>query len=116
MRFVVDEDVPKSAADFLVERNHEVIHVAELLLPSSDDFLIARWAHENTAIVVTCNLRHFRPLLKRPRYQQAGLLGLTQVLARQRLEQFMELVEAEGELEGGHFWLEIRDTTALLGR
>jgi predicted nuclease of predicted toxin-antitoxin system len=116
MRFVVDEDVPKSAADFLVERNHEVIHVAELLLPSSDDFLIARWAHENTAIVVTCNLRHFRPLLKRPRHQQAGLLGLTQVLSRRRLEQFIELVEAEGELEGGHFWLEIRDTTALLGR
>ena len=116
MRFVVDEDVPKSAADFLVERNHEVIHVAELLLPSSDDHLIARWAHENAAIVVTCNLKHFRPLLRRPRYQHAGLLGLTQVLSRQRLEQFIDLVEAEGEIEGGHFWLEIRDTTALLGR
>lgn len=58
MRFVVDEDVPKSAADFLIERNHEVIHVAELL-PGSDDHLIARWAHENTAIVVTCNLNTF---------------------------------------------------------
>jgi len=116
LRFVVDEDVPKSAADFLVERNHEVIHVAELLLPSSDDYLIARWAHENGAIVVTCNLKHFRPLLRRPRYLRAGLLGLTQVLARERLEQFIDLVEAEGEIEASQFWLEIRDTTALVGR
>ena len=116
MRFVVDEDVPKSAADFLMERNHEVVRVAELLLPSSDDYLIARWAHENTAIVVTCNLKHFRPLLRRPRYQKAGLLGLTQVLSRQRLEQFIDLVETEGNIESSQFWLEIRDTTALLGR
>jgi hypothetical protein len=114
--FVVDEDVPKSAADFLVERQHEVVQVVDLLLPSSDDYLIARWAHENTAIVVTCNLKHFRPLLKRPRYQTAGLLGLTQVLSRQRLEQFIDLIEAEGAIEGHSFWLEIRDTTALLGR
>ncbi len=117
MRFVVDEDVPKSAADFLAERNHEVVHVTDLLLPSSDDYLIARWAHENSAIVVTCNLKHFRPLLKRPRYQNAGLLGLTQVEARHRLEQFIQMLEAEGALAGvGRVWLEIRDTTALVGR
>jgi len=97
-------------------RNHEVIHVAELLLPSSDDHLVARWAHENTAIVVTCNLKHFRSLLRRPSYLRAGLLGLTQVRSRQRLEQFIDLIEAEGQIDGSQFWLEIRDTTALLGR
>jgi predicted nucleic acid-binding protein len=72
MLFIVDEDVPKSASDFLVEyaanHGHAVTLVPDVLLPGSDDHLIAKWAHENLAIVVTCNVRHFQALLQRATY------------------------------------------------
>ena len=119
MRFIVDEDVPKSAADFLRDRDHELTHVHEVLLPGSADYLIARWAQENLAIVVTCNLKHFRRILKRPTYARAGLLGLPhQAVARERLERFIQLIEAEeGAIEaGGRVWVEVRESTALIGR
>ena len=114
----MDEDVPKSAADLLGERGHEVIPAVDVLLPGSDDHLIARWAHEQRAAVVTCNLVHFKGLLRRRRYLDAGLLGLPQLGARERLAEFMHLVEAEGLHlgQGRRMWLEIRETTVFLGR
>jgi predicted nuclease of predicted toxin-antitoxin system len=118
LRFIVDEDVPKSAADLLFERGHEVIPVEEVLLPGSDDHLIARWAHEQRAVVVTCNLTHFKRLLRRRLNADAGLLGLPQLGTRARLAEFIHLVEAEGQHlgEARRMWLEIRETTVFLGR
>jgi hypothetical protein len=111
----VDEDVPKSASDLLIEREHEVAFVIQELMPESKDHLIARWAHERAAVVVTCNVRHFRPFMNRPSYSQAGLLGLPQLQARDRLERFVALLEAEAEL-GGRVWLEIRASSAVVNR
>jgi vacuolar-type H+-ATPase subunit C/Vma6 len=119
VRFIVDEDVPKSAADFLRERNHDVTLVLDVLLPGSADYLIARWAHENLATVVTCNVRHFRTFKTRPAYGRAGLLGLPQgAAARQRLENLIEVVEAEENLAAvqGRVWVEIRESSAVIGR
>ena len=118
MRFIVDEDVPKSAADLFVEKGHEVIAVVDALLPQADDYLIAQWAHEHHAVVVTCNVVHFRGLLRRRRNLDAGLLGLPQLGARERLAEFFHLVEAEDLHlgQGRRMWLEIRETTAFLGR
>lgn len=114
MRFIVDEDVPKSAADYLVDRHHDVTHVQDVLLRGSDDYLIARWGHENSAIVVTCNVAHFRRYLHRPNYANAGLLGLPQASARSRLEQFIDLLEMEDQQP--RVWLEIRESTAWIVR
>lgn len=121
MRFIVDEDVPKSAADFLAERGHEMSYVVDVLLPESADHLIARWAHENSASVVTCNVRHFLRLVTRPNYGHAGLLGLPhQAVARGRLEAFIDLIEAEGALamgaEGPRILIELRESTFLIRR
>jgi hypothetical protein len=118
VRFIIDEDVPKSAADFLVDRGHDVDYVVDALLPGSEDHLVCKWAHEHAAAVVTCNVRHFSGLLKREGYARAGLLGLPQPLARERLEEFIHLVETEGALfeDEGRLWLLIRDTTVLIGR
>jgi hypothetical protein len=91
--FIVDEDVPKSASDLLIEREHEVAFVLQEFMPESKDYLIARWAHERAAVVVTCNVRHFRPFMSRPTYTQAGLLGLPQLQARDRLERYWRLRE-----------------------
>jgi hypothetical protein len=118
VRFIIDEDVPKSAADFLVDRGHEVDFVVEVLLPGSEDHLVCKWAHEHAAAVVTCNVRHFSALLRRPAYKRAGLLGLPQPQAHERLELFIQLVESEGGLmdDAGRIWLLIRDTSVLIGR
>jgi len=118
VRFIVDEDVPKSASDFLIDRGHETTHVHDVLLPGSADYLIARWAHENVATVVTCNLKHFRPLLRRPHYARSGLLGLPdQAIAHDRLQQFIDVVEVEEALTGeGRIWVEVRASTVLIGR
>lgn len=118
MRFIVDEDVPKSAADLLIERHHEVTHVHDVLLPGSEDHLVAKWGHEHVAIVVTCNARHFASILNRASYARAGLLCLPQPHSTERLSQFLDLLEAEGERLGdeGRLWLEVRDTTVLIRR
>ena len=57
MDFLVDEDVPHSAAELLMERGHSVTYALDVLLPGSDDYLLAKWAHEHRATIVTCNAR-----------------------------------------------------------
>lgn len=95
MDFLIDEDVPGSAAELLVEREHAVTFAVNVLLPGSDDYLLAKWAHENHATIVTCNAKHFHRLLVKPQYSQAGLITLVQVPARGRLEQCILQIEAE---------------------
>lgn len=53
----MDEDVPHSAAELLMERGHSVTYALDVLLPGSDDYLLAKWAHEHRATIVTCNAR-----------------------------------------------------------
>jgi Trk K+ transport system NAD-binding subunit len=81
MRFLVDEDVPESATDFLRERGHEVVLVVEELMPGAPDVVIARLAHDLGAIVVTCNAKHFKRLIPRApdgqhRFRRASRLTL----------------------------------------
>lgn len=106
MRFLLDHDVPEAVANLLLDRHHEIHRVRDLMAIDSQDRMIAEWADKNRAIVVTCNVRHFKPLLGRlqregyRRYRFAGLLGFEcgQVLARGRLEAFVENIEHEGRL------------------
>jgi len=93
--FLIDEDVPSSAAELLTELGHNVTYAVDVLLRGSDDYLLARWAHEHHATIVTCNSRHFHRLLVRPTYAHAGLIGLVQAPARERLEQCMPVIERE---------------------
>jgi hypothetical protein len=95
VKFLIDEDVPRSAADLLIERQHEVTFAVDVLLRGSDDQLLAKWAHEHSMTIVTCNYKHFASLLARPAYSQAGLVGLAQVEARDRLDRCIALIELE---------------------
>lgn len=95
VEFLIDEDVPLSAVELLIERGHQIAYAVDVLLKSSDDHLLAKWAHERGATIVTCNIRHFNALVVRRSYSQAGLVGLPQLRARDRLEQCIALIEVE---------------------
>ena len=107
MDFLIDEDVPTSAAELLSERGHSVTYAVDVLLPGSDDYLLARWAHKHHATIVTCNAKHFHKLLVRPNYSQAGLVTLVQVPARERLEQCLPLIELAHQMNN-RVWIDIR--------
>lgn len=106
MRFLVDNDVPENVVSFLITRNHDVERMRDVMSAKSADRIIAGWADRTRAIVVTCNHKHFKPLLGRVqrqgyrRYRFAGILGFEcgQVVARDRLRAFIENIEHEGRL------------------
>ncbi len=112
MHFLIDEDVPRSAAEFLTERGHEIAYALDVVLQGSADELLARWAHEHLAIIVTCNYRHFDALLGRQAFARAGLLGIPQLDARSRLERCIQLIESE--YEQGRVWIEVRHHTVFI--
>ncbi len=112
MLFLIDEDAPRSAAELLTERGHDIVYAVDVVLQGSADELLARWAHEHRAIIVTCNYRHFDALLGRPAFAQAGLLGIPQLDARSRLERCLRLIEFE--YEQGRVWIEVRPHTVFI--
>lgn len=112
MYFLIDEDVPRSAAEFLTERGHDIVYATDVVLQGSADELLAKWAHEHQAIIVTCNYRHFDALLGRQAFAQAGLLGIPQLDARARLERCLTLIESEDEQ--GRVWLQVRPNTVFI--
>lgn len=61
MRFLVDEDVPKSVADVLRAR-HDVLLVKETIGERSTDDAVAALAESQGLVLVTWNVRHFKAL------------------------------------------------------
>ncbi|MGH7919890.1 MAG: DUF5615 family PIN-like protein [Candidatus Dormibacteraceae bacterium] len=103
MVFLVDEDVPVSVGDFLRSRGHEVHFAVDVLVPGSEDPLLARWADLHDAVIVTCNHKDFKALVSRaPRgqraqFRKAGRLSLTcrQHRAVERITRLIESIEFE---------------------
>lgn len=126
MLFLVDEDVPSSVVEFLAARGHRLCLVTEVLMPGSPDALVARWADESAATILTCNGKHFIPLLSRasrdgPRkFRRAGLVVVPQVRSRERLADFVDLIELEDarrQRNGDQrVLIEVRDTTVRILR
>lgn len=52
-RFLVDENVPASVAEFLVERGHKAAFVRDELTAGAPDPVVAMVAEEMAAIIVT---------------------------------------------------------------
>ena len=126
MRLLVDQNVPDSVAQFLVERGHEVLLVREALGRSSPDQLIAQAAALQGIIVVTFDkdFRRFQRLL--PEGQRtafaagAGVIHLaikeSRGVARLRDEiETIELYAARAEREGKHLRIRLTETTIQLG-
>jgi hypothetical protein len=124
--FLVDEDVPSSAVEFLAARGHRLCLVTDVLLPGSPDAIVARWADESAATILTCNGKHFIPLLSRasrhgPRkFRRAGLAVVPRVRSRERRADFVDLIELEDERPQRNgdrrVLIDIRDTTVRILR
>lgn len=63
MRFILDENAPRSLGDYLESVGHTVILAREHFGPKTLDPLIARYAHDERLIVVTWNVKHFEKAL-----------------------------------------------------
>lgn len=64
MLLLIDENVPKSVADFCAARGHEVRYVRDLLPAGTPDPVVARIGDRLSAIVVTWD-RDFDAIVKR---------------------------------------------------
>lgn len=105
MRLLIDEDVPDDVAKFLETRSHEVLRVRENFLPQTEDDVLAKWAHENKAVIVTWD-KHFRnkwiqrrpPDLKGERFYNLGRISFHKCAESRgelRIRQTIDVIEFE---------------------
>jgi hypothetical protein len=108
-------------------RGHRVDRVRDLFPTDIADIAIATWADNEGAIVVTCD-KHYKAIIQRvpegerQRFRNAGRISFDckQTQARKRVEQFIDLIEAEYEQTQQHHdhrcIIEITSTLCLIVR
>lgn len=100
MGLLIDENVPDSTARAFEALGHETIHVRDENSRAPDQ-AVARVVELHEAIVVTWNVRHFRPILRqrlgitRRSAHQMGLIGFRcdESLGAQRVNETGSLIE-----------------------
>jgi len=100
MRLLIDENVPDSTAKAFEARGHETIYVRDDNARARDQ-AIARIAELRGAIVVTWNVRHFRPIIRkrlgisRQSVHQMGLIGFRcdESIGARRVKEIGSLIE-----------------------
>lgn len=107
--FLMDEDVPRSVAEFFRDRGHITHAVKQSTFEGEPDEVIVRLAHQISqeaaapVVVVTWNHKHFANLIsRRPpsnnnRFRSIGRLSMTWLrpVALKRLKETIEDVERE---------------------
>ena len=96
-RFVADEMVPKELCATLLDLGHEVVRSVEKLGHRAPDSAVAMLAEEERAIVVTWNIKHFEPLVRK-KAGHAGALyfsGVDHVDAASRLRASVDVLDHE---------------------
>ena len=97
---MVDENVPRSVADFLVARGHDVQLVTDILLPGTPDPVVAAVGDRLSAIVVTWD-RDFERLVERvptggrQRFRRLGRISFrcSEADGRRLLEHWIDHIE-----------------------
>ena len=100
MRLLIDENVPDSTAKAFEAQGHETIYVRDDNSRARDQ-AVARIAELRGAIVVTWNVRHFRPIiwkrlgLTRRSAHQMGLIGFRcdESIGAKRVNEVGSLIE-----------------------
>ena len=103
MLLLVDECVHRSVSLVFVEREHTVLYVVEELAPKTPDPIVAAFASQCGATVVTWNFKHYRRLLTRRNkagelaYPHMGLIGFQcpELSGEARLRAYIDLIEHE---------------------
>ncbi|WP_172978055.1 DUF5615 family PIN-like protein [Roseovarius sp. THAF27] len=102
MRFMLDENVPMSAKNYLMGTAHDVEFIRDLIPEGSVDPLVAFVAEDKQAVLVSHD-GDFQKIAPRiPDGQKTRFKGLSRIWLRcnefqsaQRLEKAMTLIEAE---------------------
>lgn len=100
MRLLIDENVPDSTDKAFEARGHETIYVRDDNSRARDQ-AVARIAELRGAIVVTWNVRHFRPIIRkrlgmtRRSAHQMGLIGFRcdESIGAKRVKEIGSLIE-----------------------
>ena len=100
MRLLIDENVPDSTAKAFEALGHETIYVRDDNSRARDQ-AVARIAELRGAIVVTWNVRHFRPIIRkrlgitRRSAHQMGLIGFRcdESIGAKRVKEIGSLIE-----------------------
>jgi len=101
--FLLDENVDVEVGRFLVARGHTVHSVVQVLMPGTQDVMLAQWADLRDAVIVTHNAKDFKVLISRvPRegravFRSAGRLSLRckESRAAARVAELIESIEFE---------------------
>jgi predicted nuclease of predicted toxin-antitoxin system len=104
MRFILDENVPRSVEEMLNERGHSVASIREYVLPGSPDQLVAAVTEQADAVLVSHD-SDFRKIAPRiPDGQKSRFRRLSMVRMRcekprsaERLRAAISLIEFEFE-------------------
>ena len=101
MRFLIDENVPRSVGDFLAARGHDVVFSDERLGKGADDEVVALTGDILEAIVVTFD-KDLKRLASRWNVSQSHLHRLGRISftcrepeARPRIEELIDWIEFE---------------------
>ena len=73
LRFLTDEDVPRSTARVLRDAGFDAVDVRDVGLRGKSDALVYAYAQEEQRLLITCDLG-FSNILKFPPSQSVGLL------------------------------------------
>jgi hypothetical protein len=101
--FLLDENVDVQVGHFLVARGHTVHFAVQVLMPGTQDVMLAQWADLREAVIVTHNAKDFKVLISRvPRegreaFRTAGRLSLRckESRAAARVAEVIESIEFE---------------------
>lgn len=121
MRFLIDENIPGSVAQFLIGRGHTVEYVVDVLGKGTPDEVIARLGDIKSAVVVT-NDKDFKQLIRlvpdgqKRRFRNAGRLALDVKAPRQlaRLNlmiEYIDLAMVRAERHGRRIIVDLTETT-----
>lgn len=87
MRFLLDEMFSHRAAQSLAAQGIEAAHVRELGLAATDDNLVLDFACDSGSVLVTGNLRDFRPL-HAERIARGATVAPLLLVTQERLNEF----------------------------
>src|SRR5262249_14573575 len=95
--FLIDENVPRSVADYLKQRGHEVRYVREAFPPRSPDALISVVAADIAHVVVTWD-RDFKRLANRLRRLSRLSFECDETDGRRLIEEYIRQIELHYEI------------------
>lgn len=105
--FFTDNDVPDAVGDYLLDSNHECKRLRDVILADSPDPIVAATCRQSGMVLITHNIKHFKAIVKEHEvnHKEADSLcrielGCKQIVAVERLEAAMSIIEHEWVLMG----------------